>query len=235
MLSVELVRTTCSSIYSCVTPTRISPREKKKREREKKREKDWESLINEAVKNSTWKLCACIYYTIDIAVRYVASGCTVRNFNKPRDDRIEIQRASPATPVVLPLVLQSTSSSRDKSGHTWRSWCTRQVRAYSSDYFPSSSQKKSVFYEAVELSARTTVEKAKAINIRRDRRSGSVDGGGETLSSRHNACRAPILFSEIPISHRFGSEKEAGRLPANRFIPTSNRSFEVAAAVSSLL
>lgn len=63
--------------------TNISKRKKAEREREKEREGLRENLINEAVKNSTWKVRACIYYTIDIAVRYVASGCTVRNFNKP--------------------------------------------------------------------------------------------------------------------------------------------------------
>lgn len=78
---------------------------------------------------------------------------------------------------------------------------------------------KSVFYGAVELRAREALEgrakkrmeKAKAINTRRARADERHGGGERTVLGTMRA--APILFSEIPISHGF-RRREGGTVVA---------------------
>lgn len=71
----------------------MSPREKKGREREVLRE----SLGNKRSRKKLDVETARMYYIIQSTSPSDALGCAVRNFNKPRNDRIEIHGTGPAT------------------------------------------------------------------------------------------------------------------------------------------
>lgn len=171
--SDSLVQHVCQSIRASRLREYLQEKKNKETERRRLSQINW-TAINEVVKSSTHgNYYTRMYIYVQSTSPSDGLGC-VRNFNKPRSDRdrdSRQQQPSARSSSQFPAVMIN----QDTPGAPIL-WCTRQVRTRWITFLPACEEKlKYSTAEPVELSPRRTVEKTKAINIRRRREETEVE------------------------------------------------------------